>query len=585
MAEASFLVADRLTRAYGATVALDRVDLAAAKGSVLAVLGPNGCGKTTTVRIFATLLRPDSGRALVGGHDVVTSAAAVRAMIGLAGQYAAVDPFLTGRENLELVAGLRHLLRGELRRQVDVLLERLELERAAGRLVRTYSGGMRRRLDLAAALIGHPPVLFLDEPTTGLDPRSRRELWDLIGEQARSGTTVLLTTQYMEEADRLAGQVAVLDRGQVIASGTPAELKAKVGGDHLELTVPDPGQRQAARDLLGACAEPASAGEPEIIRIPLPVGGGVPITLLAELAHRGVWVSDLQVHRPTLEDVFLHLTGQPVPTGPPATGGAAAMSTNAPLHTPVPPAVRDTVAISCRNLRRLGRAPNLLLLSLTTGVLFVLLFRYVFGGAIRTPGSSYVDYLMPGAFILTVTASAVTTGVGFAEDLASGAIDRFRSLPIARSAVLAGRMLSDAVRLLLLIAAMTAVGFAVGFRVHTGALAALAGLVLTITFGMAFSWVMLYLALALRTAEATQAAGQTLMFLLTFLSSAFVPLATMPGWLQAIARLNPVTYAVDALRALLVGGPTARPVLLAVAWTAGLVIVFVPLAVRRYRRG
>jgi ABC transporter DrrB family efflux protein len=249
-------------------------------------------------------------------------------------------------------------------------------------------------------------------------------------------------------------------------------------------------------------------------------------------------------------------------------------------------AVRDTVAISRRNLRRLGRAPNLLLLSLTTGVLFVLLFRYVFGGAIRTPGIGYADYMMPGAFILTVTASAVTTtGVGFAEDLASGAIDRFRSLPIARSAVLAGRMLSDAVRLLLLIAAMTAVGFGVGFRVHTGALAALAGLALTLAFGMAFSWAMLYLALTLRTAEATQAAGQTLMFALTFLSSAFVPLATMPGWLQAIARTNPVTYAVDALRALLAGGPTAWPVMLAVAWIAGLVVVFAPLAVRRYQRG
>lgn len=215
-------------------------------------------------------------------------------------------------------------------------------------------------------------------------------------------------------------------------------------------------------------------------------------------------------------------------------------------------------------------------------MLFVLLFRYVFGGAIRTPGISYVDYLMPGAFILTVTASAVTTtGVGFAEDLASGAIDRFRSLPIARSAVLAGRMLSDAARLVLLIALMTAVGF----QIHTGIVPALAALGLTIGFGMAFSWAMLYLALALRTAEATQAAGQTLMFALAFISSAFVPIAAMPGWLQAIARLNPVTYAVDALRALLAGGPAARPVLLTLAWIAGLIIVFAPLAVRRYRRG
>jgi ABC-2 type transport system permease protein/oleandomycin transport system permease protein len=262
------------------------------------------------------------------------------------------------------------------------------------------------------------------------------------------------------------------------------------------------------------------------------------------------------------------------------------VNVNPALRAPALLAVRDTLAITRRNLRRLGRAPNLLLLSLATGVLFVLLFRYVFGGAIRTPGISYVDYLMPGAFILTVTASAVTTtGVGFAEDLASGAIDRFRSLPIARSAVLAGRMLSDAVRLVLLIVMMAAVGFAAGFRIHTGIVPALAALGLTIAFGMAFSWAMLYLALALRTAEATQAAGQTLMFLLAFISSAFVPIAAMPGWLQVIARLNPVTYAVDALRALLAGGPAARPVLLTLAWIAGLIAVFAPLAVRRYRRG
>ncbi len=204
-------------------------------------------------------------------------------MIGLAGQYAAVDPFLTGRENLELVAELRHLPPGERRRHADVLLERLGLTGAAGRLARTYSGGMRRRLDLAAALIGRPLVLFLDEPTTGLDPRSRRELWDLIGEQAGAGTTVLLTTQYMEEAD------------------------------------PDPQQRQAAQALLGSRAEPASATKPQILRIALPAGGEVPVALLAELARCSVRVSDLQVHRPTLEDVFLHLTGQPVPTGPAST--------------------------------------------------------------------------------------------------------------------------------------------------------------------------------------------------------------------------------------------------------------------------
>ena len=255
-AEVPFLVADQLTRAYGATLALDRVDLAAARGSVLAVLGPNGCGKTTTVRIFATLLRADSGRALVGGHDVVTEAAAVRAMIGLAGQYAAVDPFLTGRENLELVGELRHLPAGQCRRDAGRLLERLGLSGAAGRLVRTYSGGMRRRVDLAAALIGDPPALFLDEPTTGLDPRSRRELWDLIGEQAAGGDHRVADNP-VHGGSRPAGwpdRRAGPRPGDRHRQPTAAESQGGRGSSGADRARPR--QREAARALLAARAEP-----------------------------------------------------------------------------------------------------------------------------------------------------------------------------------------------------------------------------------------------------------------------------------------------------------------------------------------
>jgi len=315
----SAIAVDGVTKSFGSTLALAGVDLDVPEGAIFGLLGPNGAGKTTLVRVLATLLSPDAGRAQVMGRDVVDEAVAVRESLGLTGQYAAVDEVLTGRENLEMFARLFKLSRAEASKRAAELLERFDLADAADRPARTYSGGMRRRLDLASSLVTRPRVLFLDEPTTGLDPRSRRELWDLIGEQAGAGTTVLLTTQYMEEADRLAGQVAVLDRGRVIATGSPSELKAKVGGDHLELTVPDPEQRQAAQALLGSRAEPASATKPQILRIALPAGGEVPVALLAELARCSVRVSDLQVHRPTLEDVFLHLTGQPVPTGPAST--------------------------------------------------------------------------------------------------------------------------------------------------------------------------------------------------------------------------------------------------------------------------
>src|SRR5579885_905097 len=231
------ILAENLKKSYGKTQALVGLDLAAEEGTVLGVLGPNGAGKTTAVRILTTLLRPDSGRAIVAGLDVVKQAEALRARIGLAGQYAAVDEYLTGFENLKMFGRLYHLSGAMAKRRANELIERFDLVDAAGRIVKTYSGGMRRRLDLAASLIMMPPVLFLDEPTTGLDPRGRLAMWDIISSLVEDGTTVLLTTQYLEEADQLADQIAVIDHGRVIATGTADELKVQVGGERLAITV------------------------------------------------------------------------------------------------------------------------------------------------------------------------------------------------------------------------------------------------------------------------------------------------------------------------------------------------------------
>jgi ABC-2 type transport system ATP-binding protein len=270
-------------------------------------------GKTTTVRILTTLLAPDGGRARVAGLDVVAQAAAVRRLIGLSGQYAAVDPYLTGRENLAMIGRLYGLGRRAARRRAGELLERFDLAQAADRMARTYSGGMRRRLDVAASLVAQPPVLFLDEPTTGLDPHGRIALWELLGELTGHGTSVLLTTQYMEEADRLADAIVVIDHGRVIASGTPGELKTRIGGDRLELqTLPGADPRPLAQALAALGTGPpvvdARAG-----RVVLRVKNGP--ELLAEVAGRlatsGLRVADLALRRPSLEDVFLTLTGQP----------------------------------------------------------------------------------------------------------------------------------------------------------------------------------------------------------------------------------------------------------------------------------
>ena len=300
-----------LVKHFGAVHALKGVDLEVAAGSVFGLLGPNGAGKTTAVRILTTLIEPTGGRAEVAGFDVVKDAVKLRGQIGLAGQFAAVEQHLTGLENLEMVGRLYHLGKAEARRRATEVLERFGLADAANRTAKTYSGGMRRRLDLGASLVGRPKVLFLDEPTTGLDPRSRLDLWEMIRELQREGITLLLTTQYLEEADTLADQIAVIDVGAVIAQGTSDQLKDRIGGEVLELSVADRSQvAQAATALSGIGGTPVIDEAAASLKIPVGVEGA---SLLSEVIRRlddaGVKVADLALHRPTLDDVFLSLTG------------------------------------------------------------------------------------------------------------------------------------------------------------------------------------------------------------------------------------------------------------------------------------
>jgi ABC-2 type transport system ATP-binding protein len=298
-----------LVKAYGQQLALDGVSLEVAPGSVHGLLGPNGAGKTTMVRILATLLAPNGGRAIVSGHDVVSDSEAVRREIGLTGQFTAVDELLTGREMLEMLGRLVGLVRREARSRANELLERFDLAEARDRRVSTYSGGMRRRLDLAASLVVSPSVLFLDEPTTGLDPRSRLELWTAVRDLAAAGTTVLLTTQYLEEADRLADRITVLDHGRVVAEGTPAELKAGVGTSRLELVLPDAATFDRARRKLDGRIVAADA---ELLTIDVDTDRSARSVraVLDELAAAEVVVDGLSVSSPTLDDVFFALTGR-----------------------------------------------------------------------------------------------------------------------------------------------------------------------------------------------------------------------------------------------------------------------------------
>ncbi|WP_036496923.1 MULTISPECIES: daunorubicin resistance protein DrrA family ABC transporter ATP-binding protein [Nocardia] len=305
------IIAEGLVKKYGRLVALDGLDLAVPEGTVTALLGPNGAGKTTTVRVLTTLLTPDAGRATVAGIDVLREPQRLRAHIGASGQYAAVDEYLTGFENLEMVGRLYHLGIQRSKQRARELLERFRLSDAADRPVKGYSGGMRRRLDLAGALVANPPVLFLDEPTTGLDPRARLDLWDVIEELVAGGTTLLLTTQYMEEADRLADAIAVIDHGTVIARGTADELKALVGGDRIELTVEHADVLAVAQQALAGLAVGDIHVEPGLRRLTIPVDDGSQalVDTIERLSAHRVRIQDVGLRRPSLDDVFLTLTG------------------------------------------------------------------------------------------------------------------------------------------------------------------------------------------------------------------------------------------------------------------------------------
>lgn len=309
-----------ISKSFGQTLALDRVDIEVQAGTVLGLLGPNGSGKTTLVRVLTTLLRPDAGTASVAGYDVVRDAVSLRSMIGLAGQFAAVDEMLTGRENLELVGLLYHLGKAERKRRAHEVLERLSLADVGDRLVRTYSGGLRRRLDLGASLVGRPAVLILDEPTTGLDPATRIDLWQFIADLVTGGTTVLLTTQYLEEADRLANQIVVIDHGRVIAQGTSTQLKAQLGSDLLEVTLADPGRLEEAARLLADLGNGAPTIDHvrRLVSVPSTGKARTVIEAARRLQDRDIELEDIMLRRPSLDDVFLTLTGHSGVPGVPA---------------------------------------------------------------------------------------------------------------------------------------------------------------------------------------------------------------------------------------------------------------------------
>jgi len=558
--------ADGLVKRYGEQAALDGFDLDVERGTVFGLLGPNGAGKTTAVRAFATLLRYDAGDAQVAGRDPVTEPHEVRRRIGLSGQTPAVDEILGGRQNLVLFGRLNRMSRREAQQRADELLGKFGLTDAADKQVKHYSGGMRRRLDLAVTLLLRPEVLFLDEPTTGLDPRNRTEVWEAVRSLAADGTTVLLTTQYLDEADQLAGRVAVMEAGRVIAQGTPDELKREVGGDQLEVVVEESADEAVDLAVVRDAVSRYSAGEPHVDR---------------EQRRVSAAVDDrVRSRRPG------ERRGEPMTTATTAAGDSLAYRPLERLRW----AARDGFLVAGRDVAHWVREPQLIAWTLVFPIIFVVLFAYVLGSAMQVPGGlSYQEYVLPGMFVQTMAFGLGETLAAVQADNAKGVMDRFRSMPIAPSAVVVGRSLAGLLYSLVSLVILIGAGLLVGWRWHGTGWETLGAIGLLLLARMAFLWLGIYLGLRAKSPEMANGI-YGLLYPVTMVSNAFAPPELMPTWLGVVASLNPLSWTTTAVRDLF-GNPGGNPagwlgehsIGLAVLWPLVVTALTLPLAVKAYR--
>ncbi len=597
-----------LVKSFGETRAVDGVDLAVRSGSVYGVLGPNGAGKTTTIRMLATLLRPDAGEARVLGHDIVREADAVRSAVSLTGQLASVDEDLTGRENLILLGRLLGLGRSRAKDRADELLDAFGLTEAAGRLVKNYSGGMRRRLDISASIVVTPQLMFLDEPTTGLDPRSRNQVWDIIRAMQAGGTTILLCTQYLDEADQLADGIAVIDHGRVIAEGTPGQLKASVGSGALHVRLLDPDQRPEAerilsRELGSVHLEAGSSRAVGVVRRPGPGGrgdrGAVAVghqdrRLLARPAEprRGVHGA----HRPRgrrpvageRSDARGGASRMSTPTtrpqtAPDADAAAVAKALAGGERPPRPGGASAALTFGWRGMLKIKHVPEQLIDVTITPVLFTLLFTYMYGGAIAGSTGEYLQFILPGTLVMSVLFTTVYSGVALNTDMTKGVVDRFRSLPIWPAAPLVGAVVGDSVRYVLAGTVVVIVGVILGYSPEGGVDGVIMAMALVVLFAFGLAWAFTTVGLLMRSPNAVMNTGFMALFPLLFISNAFVPPETLPSAIEAFVNVNPFSHLVTAARGLMDGNAEMGDIFLVLGEAAVLTAVFAPLTMRLYR--
>ncbi len=611
-----------LVKTFGDQRAVDGIDLEVRRGEVFGVLGPNGAGKTTMLKMLATLLPIDGGSAEIFGHDVRREGHVIRQLLGVTGQYASVDENLTATENLLLFGRLQGLSRGDSRRRAGHLLEQFDLTEAASKPISAFSGGMRRRLDLAASLITRPPLIFLDEPTTGLDPRTRGQMWDTIRELVTEGCTVLLTTQYLDEADQLADRIAVIDRGVKVAQGTSDELKSSVGRSTLmlHLTRPRrpregrrrrPAARRRGRRSVARVAPARRAAGPQRPggrrpRRPARAGDRHRVAHRPEaLPRRGVHGPHRSRHRHGFlrQPVHHHAaraggrimtttttTTQPNPSDAATTSTpSVAVARSLPgaelsRHVSLAETISQTGTMAWRATMKMRRNFEQLFDVTIQPLLFTAMFAYIFGGAISGSVKDYLPIIIPGLIGQTVLTACVATGVQLREDMDKGVFDRFKVLPIARIAPLAGPMVADLVRYTIASSLTFATGIAMGYRPGGGVFGVLGAILLAIVAGWSLAWIFTWFGTIGKTAQGVQGISLMVMFPLTFLSNAFVPTDTMPSWLRAFADVNPVSLVISAIRDLANDGAVTGQVGWALLGCVVVIAIFAPLSVRSFNR-
>jgi len=585
-----------IKKSFGKKEVLMGIDLAIKKGSIHAVLGPNGSGKTTLIRILSTVLKADSGKIRVGAFDADLQPEKVRESISLTGQTASIDEELTGYENLFLFARLLGYPRSEAKQRAYELLAAFELSDSGNRLVKTYSGGMRRKLDIAASIVKISEILFLDEPTTGLDPRSRNSLWTVIRNLARKGTTILLTTQYLDEAEQLADKITVIDDGRVISEGTSNELKDLIGNNilHVHLNGVD---KSHLDSVLETIETPHAQADQDTKKITFPVSGHEQaINILGELKKNKIEITAFNLSRPDLNEVFLSLTGKvrenndgeehlnKVEAEEQQSSNVVSQILEHSRPLKRSGLLSNKLMFGWRNLIKIKHIPEQFMDVLITPIMFTFMFTYIFGGALAGSTKAYLQFFIPGILVQTLTFNAMYAGININNDVSKGIFERFRSMPIWLPAPLSGIFIGDFFRHLISAILVLLFGLILGFRTDAGITALLISFLIMIFFAMSISWIFIIMGLTMRSASAVMSFGWLILMPLVFMSNIFADPSTMPGWLQTFISYNPLAWQVDAVRGLLAGGFPLKEIVIALGASLVITAILFPLTVWFYKK-